>query len=170
MKKAGLLFTALIVVFRLSVEARELPRSVFTQRPEDPSATYFTPDQFHITADGRTDVSDALQTAIRDIKVKRNFGILLSPTAGILLQKLFISQRRSGLSVMVRAGRSLFLAGRRLASSQQILPIRVVGNTCSGLPAACRQTGERSQTRALPLFTARCRISICASKTVIPRR
>lgn len=87
MKKASFLLPTLVLVFFLSAEGRELPRSVFTQRPEDPSATYFTPDEFHITADGRTDVSDALQRAIRDIKVKRNFGILFIPEGRYLITR-----------------------------------------------------------------------------------
>jgi len=86
-KKGSFLLSALFLVFFLSVEAREPSRSVFTQRPDDPSATYFTPEEFHITADGQTDVSDALQQAIRDIKSKRNFGILFIPEGRYLITR-----------------------------------------------------------------------------------
>lgn len=54
-------------------------RSVFSLRPEDPHAVYFTPENFPITADGRTDVSDALQEAIRTVKTRDNFGIVFIP-------------------------------------------------------------------------------------------
>ena len=46
-------------------------RSVYTERPDDPAAYYF-----EAAADGQTDVSDALQTAINRVKTERNYGIL----------------------------------------------------------------------------------------------
>jgi sugar lactone lactonase YvrE len=62
-------------------------RSFFPQRPEDPTAVYFTPDKFNIKADGTTDVSDALQAAIREVKTRYNFGILFIPEGKYLLTK-----------------------------------------------------------------------------------
>lgn len=53
--------------------------SIYTQRPEDPEAFYFTPGRYHITNDGKTDVSEALQNAINDLKREKNFGILFIP-------------------------------------------------------------------------------------------
>lgn len=53
--------------------------SIFRLRPEDPHAIYFTPDNYKITADGRTDISDALQQAIRTLKTRDNFGVIFIP-------------------------------------------------------------------------------------------
>ena len=54
-------------------------KSVYTQKPEDPEAFYFTPENFGFKADGRTDVSEALQRAINQLKREKNFGILFIP-------------------------------------------------------------------------------------------
>ena len=53
--------------------------SIYTQKPDDPAAVFFTPGNFNITADGRTDVSVQLQNAINQLKKDRNFGILFIP-------------------------------------------------------------------------------------------
>ncbi len=53
--------------------------SVYTQRPEDPIAYYFTPDNYDIRADGVMDVSEALQNAINQVKTEKNYGILFIP-------------------------------------------------------------------------------------------
>lgn len=53
--------------------------SVYTLKPEDPEAFYFTPENYAVKADGKTDVTDALQTAINQVKTERNFGILFIP-------------------------------------------------------------------------------------------
>lgn len=55
------------------------PGSVYTLRPDDPEAFYFTPENYNITSDGKTDVSDALQLAINQVKKEKNFGILFIP-------------------------------------------------------------------------------------------
>ena len=77
MKK--LLFCLLVTLNFLCAHAVQL-NSVYTLRPDDPEAFYFTPDNYPgITADGRTDVSEQLQAAINDLKRTRNFGILFIP-------------------------------------------------------------------------------------------
>lgn len=38
--------------------------SAYTQRPDDPEAFYFTPENYGFKADGKSDVTDALQEAI----------------------------------------------------------------------------------------------------------
>ena len=53
--------------------------SVYRQQINDPDAVYFTPKYFPITADGKTDVSDALQSAINQVKRQYNFGIVFIP-------------------------------------------------------------------------------------------
>lgn len=55
-------------------------QSVYTQKPSDPEALFFTPENFPgITADGKTDVSEALQAAINRVKTEQAFGILFVP-------------------------------------------------------------------------------------------
>src|ERR1035437_2041217 len=53
--------------------------SFYPLKPEDAQAVYFTPENFSITADGKTDVSDQLQKAINQVKTDKNFGILFIP-------------------------------------------------------------------------------------------
>ncbi len=68
-------------------------KSVYQNRLDDADAFYFTPANFKITADGKTDVSDALQQAIADVKTKHNFGILFIPEGKYLISKtIFIPQ------------------------------------------------------------------------------
>jgi len=68
-------------------------KSVYQSRLDDSDAVYFTPANFKITADGKTDVSDALQQAIAEVKTKHNFGILLIPEGKYLISKtIFIPQ------------------------------------------------------------------------------
>lgn len=62
-------------------------QSVYRLRPQDPKAIYFTPDQYKITADGRTDVSDALQAAIRTVKTRYKFGVVFIPEGKYLITK-----------------------------------------------------------------------------------
>ncbi|MCJ7449342.1 MAG: SMP-30/gluconolactonase/LRE family protein [Bacteroidales bacterium] len=61
--------------------------SVYTQKPNDTEAFYFTPENFNIKADGKMDVSDALQTAINKVKTEKNFGILFIPEGKYLISK-----------------------------------------------------------------------------------
>ena len=61
--------------------------SVYTIKPADPEAVYFTPEAFSIKADGKTDVSEALQKAINLVKTQQNFGILYIPEGNYLISK-----------------------------------------------------------------------------------
>lgn len=62
-------------------------QSIYTERPDDPEAFYFTPENYDVKADGRTDVTDALQTAINDLKRAKNFGILFIPEGKYKISK-----------------------------------------------------------------------------------
>lgn len=53
--------------------------SIYTERPDDPEAVYFTPEHFAIKADGSVDVSAALQKAINRVASEKNFGIVFIP-------------------------------------------------------------------------------------------
>ncbi len=61
--------------------------SVYKSRPNDPEAIYFTPENYPITADGKTDVSDALQQAVNDVKSRYNFGVLFVPEGTYKISK-----------------------------------------------------------------------------------
>ena len=67
--------------------------SYYKSKPVDKEAVYFTPQNFNIKADGKTDVSDALQSAIAQFKQKNNFGVLLIPEGTYLISKtIYIPQ------------------------------------------------------------------------------
>jgi len=67
------LFVLAVSFFCMTIQAVNL-ESVYTLRPEDPEAFYFL-----AANDGKTDVSEALQEAINQVKRERNFGILYIP-------------------------------------------------------------------------------------------
>ena len=62
-------------------------QSVYTRKPNDPEAILITPEEFNIKADGRTDVSDELQSAINKVKIEKNFGIVFLPEGRYLISK-----------------------------------------------------------------------------------
>ena len=53
--------------------------SAYTLKFDDPNGVFFTEDAFGIRADGKFDVSDALQAAVNGIKEERGFGTLYLP-------------------------------------------------------------------------------------------
>jgi len=63
-------------------------KSIYETRLNDPEAIYFTPEKFDgIRADGKTDVSDALQQAVNLVKTSKNFGVLFIPEGTYLITK-----------------------------------------------------------------------------------
>jgi Pectate lyase superfamily protein/SMP-30/Gluconolactonase/LRE-like region len=54
--------------------------SIFTERPDDPSAVYLTAEKFSVRGDGVADDSGALQQAIDKIQETTNQGILFLPS------------------------------------------------------------------------------------------
>ena len=62
-------------------------QSVYTSVPDDDEAFFFTVESFDIKADGKHDVSDALQLAINQLKKERNFGILFIPEGKYIISK-----------------------------------------------------------------------------------
>ena len=79
----------LSLLFMLSypVWAEDTGGSFLQQRPNDPEAFYFTPENYSIKADGKTDVSDELQSAINRLKTEKAFGILFIPEGKYLISK-----------------------------------------------------------------------------------
>ncbi|NQT26217.1 SMP-30/gluconolactonase/LRE family protein [candidate division KSB1 bacterium] len=72
----------------LSVHANNInTESIYQDRLDDPEAVYFTSENYDITSDGKTDVSDELQKAINQIKNEKNFGILFIPEGEYRISK-----------------------------------------------------------------------------------
>lgn len=67
--------------------AAEQSLSVYTLRPNDPEAVYFTPEKYGIKSDGSVDVSDALQRALNEVKRLYNFGIVFLPEGRYKISK-----------------------------------------------------------------------------------
>lgn len=68
-------------------------KSIYQEKPADPDAIYFTADNFKITADGKTDISDPLQEAINNVKTKNTYGIVFLPEGKYLISKtIYIPQ------------------------------------------------------------------------------
>lgn len=61
--------------------------SLYTQKPHDPEAFFFTDDAYPVKADGKMDVSDILQSAINELKRTKNFGILFIPEGKYRISK-----------------------------------------------------------------------------------
>ena len=74
-----------LLVVSLGLKAQSV--SVYTMKPHDEEAVYFTAEQFGIRNDGSMDVSDILQKAIMDLKETKNFGILFVPEGTYKLTK-----------------------------------------------------------------------------------
>ncbi len=81
----GVVLVLLNLLFLNGVQASST--SVYTQRPEDSSAVYFTPENFKIKNDGSVDISDELQKAITKLKLENNFGIIFIPEGKYLISK-----------------------------------------------------------------------------------
>ena len=66
--------------------------SVYKQKPNDPEAVYFTPENYGLTGKN-ADVSDALQKVINDLKTEKNFGIVFIPEGEYRISKtIYIPQ------------------------------------------------------------------------------
>lgn len=61
--------------------------SVYSQGLMDPEAYYFTPENYGFKADGKSDVTEALQRAIFQVKQEKNFGILFIPEGEYRISK-----------------------------------------------------------------------------------
>ncbi|MBN2001131.1 gluconolaconase, partial [candidate division KSB1 bacterium] len=74
-----MIFVLSTCIFTTAFAGNIITESVYKTKLNDPEAVYFTPENFAITADGKTDVSEKLQKAINRIKNEKNFGILFIP-------------------------------------------------------------------------------------------
>ena len=90
MKNKKVLLSGLLIIFTVLLYAQpssEKSKSVYTLKPNDPEAVFFTPENFNIKADGKMDVSEALQSAINKVKTEQGFGILFIPEGKYRISK-----------------------------------------------------------------------------------
>ena len=89
MRYQNILLAAVLLACTLTTGFAAIKQSgsFYKQKPDDPAAVYFTPANFNITADGKTDVSLQLQSAINQLKTDRNFGILFIPEGRYTISK-----------------------------------------------------------------------------------
>lgn len=83
------LFYKLLLLFIAfnAMKATASDHSVYTQKPNDAEAVFFTSENYDVVADGKTDVTEALQAAINKVKADKNFGILFIPEGKYRISK-----------------------------------------------------------------------------------
>lgn len=86
MKKLDTIILILLGMICTQLYAVQL-NSIYPLKPNDSEAFYFTPENYPIKADGKMDVSDALQAAINQVKKEKNFGILFIPEGKYKISK-----------------------------------------------------------------------------------
>jgi sugar lactone lactonase YvrE len=83
-------FTLSVALICILIDIRATPEpghSYYTQKPDDPAAVLFTPENSGISNDGKSDVSVQLQNAINKLKKDRNFGILFIPEGKYIISR-----------------------------------------------------------------------------------
>lgn len=86
----SLLSIAFAAIYTCGIYANE--SSVYTQKPDDPEAVYFIPENYGVTGKN-ADVSDALQKVINQLKTEKNFGIVFIPEGTYRISKtIYIPQ------------------------------------------------------------------------------
>ncbi len=80
MKRIIFLFSFAFLFFSYTIVfAKHTTQSIYTERPNDEGAVFFTPGNFAIKADGKTDCTIELQKAIDQVEATRKFGIVFIP-------------------------------------------------------------------------------------------
>jgi hypothetical protein len=80
-------FLIFFAVITIQAQTSKTSASVYTQKFNDTEAYYFTTENYGIKTDGSTDVSEALQKAINQVKSEKNFGILFIPEGKYKISK-----------------------------------------------------------------------------------
>ena len=98
------LLIACWIISSVSVGRAAGSSSVYTQKPDDPEAFYFTPENYAFKADGKSDVTEAIQEAINQVKREKNFGILFLPDVKYRISRdiLFVTTARSVYGIKIR--------------------------------------------------------------------
>ncbi|MCD7977219.1 MAG: glycoside hydrolase family 55 protein [Tannerellaceae bacterium] len=157
-KKIIGLFICLAVCLQMQAVNLE---SIYTQRPDDPEAFYFIPENYPITADGKTDVSDILQEAINQLKREKNFGILFIPEGKYKISKTIYIPTAIRLIGYGKKRPEIILAKTLPAFSRKFPVIKEKPVICSGLPIVwCNREG-RCVMPDRALSTVLCQTSTC---------
>ena len=120
-----LLLPLVLLVLSL-LPAADLPaqnlNSIFTARPDDPAAVYFTPEAFGADPRGKQDSSDALQKALDTAKQKENgCGILFVPQGTYKLSRTIYIP--SGVRLIgYGKERPLFVLAKNAPGFQDVTP------------------------------------------------
>jgi len=134
--KSSLWLATFCLLAHLTTWAAPSPgQSIFRSRPDDPHALYFTPGNYKITTDGQTDVSDALQEAIRTLKTRDNFGII------------FIPEGRYRISKTIYIPTAI-----RLIGYGETRPLVILGRNSPGFQSA--DPGDKGQGRYMFWFVS----------------
>ena len=133
MRKRSLLLLLLLCAVCCGLHAVQL-NSIYQQRPNDPEAYYFTPENYGIKADGKMDVSDALQAAINQVKKEKNFGILFIPEGKYKISKTIYIPTAVRLIGYGKKRPEIILAKNSPASRKKCPATRARRSTCSGSP------------------------------------
>lgn len=112
--KLIILCFAVILYFPLTIKAQ----SVYTQKPDDPEALYFTSENYNIAPDGKHDVTEALQFAINKLKKEKNFGILFIPEGKYLISKTIYVPKAIRI-IGYGENRPEFILGKNSAAYQE---------------------------------------------------
>lgn len=128
MNRIKTLTLLLMIILSVGISAQN-PRSVFTDRPVDEAAIYFTPENFNVKTDGRMDVSDALQEALNRTKQKENgCGILFIPEGVYKLSKTIYIP--SGVRIIGYGGkRPVFVLAKQAPGFKKLPGKLQKGNT-----------------------------------------
>lgn len=97
-----------------------MAQSVYTNIPDDQEALFFTSELFNSKANGKQDVSDALQLAINKLKRERNFGILFIPEGKYLISKTIYIPKAIRI-IGYGQNRPEFILGKNTAGYQEEL-------------------------------------------------
>lgn len=83
------IFSLILLTFCCSFSAGSVPSGIscYKQKPSDSDAIYFTSENYHLTSDGKSDISDKLQGAIDKLKLENSFGIIFIPEGTYLISK-----------------------------------------------------------------------------------
>ncbi|MDR0700338.1 MAG: SMP-30/gluconolactonase/LRE family protein [Tannerella sp.] len=91
--------------------------SVYTGKPEDSLAVYFTPEEFDIKNDGSQDISEALQSAIDKVQETVRYGVVFIPEGTYRISKTIYVWKGIRL-IGYGKKRPVFLLGRNTEGFQ----------------------------------------------------
>lgn len=85
-----MLYTVFVLLISLAGQINKevsSNESMYTEKPIDPEALYFTSENYDIVANGIDDVTEELQAAINELKTTKNYGILFIPAGKYRISK-----------------------------------------------------------------------------------